>query len=335
VPTKISEFGGRMLTQRPRERRHDRRAIGKTALGRIVHRLYHEELPLLAAGVALFGLLSLMPALSALVSIYGLVASPADIRDQIAPLARIVPPAVVDVVTGQLAAAAAAPPKALGVTFVLSLALALFCAIGGLRSLMTAINIAHNRADTRSFVRRYAIAFALGIGTIVGVIVAVGLVVALPSALALLRIHADDAALVGALRWPSLVVLVMIGLAVVYRFAPVNPTHRTLPGVLLATFLWMVSSYALSIYVDRVADYNGLYGAFGGVMIVILWFYVTSFVIVLGAVLNEELEEARWRPGVVVEPAPTVIDPGSPEAIEAGLEPPPGDDVESYGGPVR
>jgi membrane protein len=296
----------------PRERRHGPRDIGKTALGRVVYRLYHEELPLLSAGVALFGVLSLMPALGAMISIYGLLSSPADIRDQIAPLARIVPSEVVGVIVTQLESAAAAPGQALGLTFATSVALALFSATSGVRSLMTAINIAHNRADTRPFLRRMSIAFAFGIGSIVSIMVAVGLIVLLPSALALLHLQADTAALVNVLRWPTLIILVVGALAVIYRALPVNPTHRALPGVLVATILWIASSYGLSIYVDRVAHSNALYGAFGGVMILILWFYLSSFVIVLGAVVNEELEQARWRPGVVVHAAPTTIDAEPP-----------------------
>jgi membrane protein len=281
-----SEFGPPAIgpvPPTPRERRRGGKDIGKTALARMWYRLYNEELPLLAAGVALFSILSLMPALASIVSIYGLVSSPADIAGQIAPLERFVPPEVFDVIASQLRAAAEAPSPALGLAFATSLALALFGAIGGLRALMTAINIAHNRADTRSFVRRMLIAIALGVGAIVGAAIAVGLLVLLPGAMRLLRIEADTALVVNALRWPALFVLVMGSLAVVYRFAPVNPTHRSWPGCVAATLLWMLSSYGLSVYVDRVADYNGLYGAFGGVMVLVLWFYVISFVVVLGA----------------------------------------------------
>lgn len=318
-----SEFGSLPPRSPPsaRERVRERRAIGKTALSRIWHRLYNEELPLLSAGVALFGLLSLMPALASIVSIYGLVASPADIEAQVAPLYRLMPPDVVRVIQGQLKAAAGAGSPTLGLAFVTSLALALFGAIGGLRSLMTAINIAHNRADTRSFVRRFLIAAALGVGATVAVSVAIGVFVFLPTALELLRIEADTQAVVNGLRWPAMFALVMGGLWVVYRIAPVNPTHRSLPGCLVGTLLWLASSWGLSVYVDRVADYNGLYGAFGGVMVVVLWFFVSSFAIVLGAVVNEEWEEAKWRPGTPLQPLePT---PGPPDPASAAV----GDDA--------
>ena len=323
-PPFASEFGKpeprpEPSRQSPRERRLGGTAIGKTALARIWHRLYHEELPLLAAGVALFGILSLMPALASLVSIYGLVSSPADIRDQIAPLARIIPPEVVGVVESQLVAAAAAPSQSLGLAFATSLGLALFGAIGGVRALMTAINIAHNRADTRSFLRRLLIAFVLGVGAIIVASVAVGLLVFLPSGLRMLRIEADTATVVTLLRWPALFLFVMGGLAVVYRVAPVNPTHRTLPGCVIATALWIASSYGLSYYVDNVAKYNALYGAFGGVMVVVMWFYVSSFIIVLGAVINEEWEEARWRPGTPL--VPLMPSPG-PAGADGGAAPP-------------
>jgi membrane protein len=202
---------------------------------------------------------------------------------------------VVAVIGGQLEKAAGSP--SLRFASMLSLALAVFGSTSGIKALMSALNIAHKRPETRSFVRRNLIAIALGLGGILAVVLAVGVVVFLPTALSILRVHADTAEMVNLVRWPAMFLLVMAGLAVLYRVAPVDPPHRILAGTAIATALWMVSSFLLSLYVDRVANYSGLYGAFGGVMIVILWFYVSSFVMMLGAVINEELDEARWQRG--------------------------------------
>jgi membrane protein len=290
--------------------RHPRRAgargVWRDALAGVWSRLVHDDLGLLAGGVAHFAVLSLMPALAVIVSLYSLASSPADIYQQVAPLGRVVPPEVVAVVAGQLEAAARAPGQALGLAVAISLGLSLFGTIGGIQALMTALNIAHKRPERRSFIRRTLIAFALGFGAVLAVIVAVALVVLLPIAMRLVRVEADTAAIVSLARWPALFVLVATGLAITYRVAPVDPTHRILAGTLVATVLWMAGSIALSLYVERIADYTGLYGAFGSVMIVLVWFYLSSFVILLGAVLNEELEEARWRRGIEgAPPRPT------------------------------
>ena len=277
----------------PRPRRSE--GIWKLALRRVWYRLQNDPLDILAGGVALFGVLSLMPGLAALISIYGLIASPSDIEAQVAPLARVVPPEVVSLVTSQLEAAATSSAPALGFAMAGSLLLALFSATGGLRALMSALNLAHNHPEKRSWLKRTLIAMALGVGGLFTVIVAVGLVVLLPTLLRVVRLDAHTESLVNVLRWPVLFALVMGAIAVLYRVGPVDPTRRIAAGAGVATVLWLIASVALSTYVDRIANYSGLYGAFGGALVVILWFYVSAFIILLGAVLNEELAEARWR----------------------------------------
>lgn len=283
----------RLRARPPRPRRSE--GVWKLALRRVWYRVQNDPLDILAGGVALFGVLSLMPGLAALISIYGLVASPSDIEAQVAPLARVVPPEVVSLVTSQLEAAATSSAPALGLATAGSLLLALFSATGGLRALMSALNLAHNHPETRSWLKRTLIAMALGIGGLFTVIVAVGLVVLLPAMLRVVRLDAHTESLVNVLRWPVLCALVMGGIAVLYRVGPVDPTRRIAAGAAVATLLWLIASVALSAYVDRVANYSGVYGAFGGALVVILWFYVSAFIILLGAVLNEELAEARWR----------------------------------------
>jgi membrane protein len=269
--------------------------VWRLALGRVVYRLINEDITIVAGGVALFAILSLMPAIAAIIAIYSLGSSPADIAAQVAPLERVVPPAVVTVVADQLRAAADTPAPTLGLATAFTLLLALVGAIGGVRSLMTALSMVHRKPDTRSFLRRTGIALALGLGAIITVVIAVGLIVVLPTVFRLVRLEADTEAIIAAARWPALLLLVMTGIAVLYKVGTLDPPRHALAGTVFAGIAWLASSYGLSLYVDRVANYNGLYGAFGGVMIVLLWFYVSSLVILIGAVINEELEEARWR----------------------------------------
>lgn len=285
----------------------------RLALGRVVYRLIHEDISIVAGGVALFAILSLMPAIASMVAIYSLVSSPADIAAQVAPLGRVVPPEVVTLVADQLRAAAGTPAPTLGLATAFSLALAVFGATGGVRSLMTALNMVHRTPDKRSFIRRSAIALALGLGAIVTVVIAVGLIVLLPTAFRLMRLHADTEAVIAAGRWPALLSLVMAGLAVLYRVGPSRPPRHLVGGTLFAGLAWLASSYGLSVYVEQVGDYNGVYGAFGGVMVVLLWFYVSSLVILIGAVINEEVEEARWRRDSEAAPPPPTPERYSPE----------------------
>ena len=139
---------------------------------------------------------------------------------------------------------------------------------------------------------------------LITVVIAVGLIVVLPTVFRLVRLEADTEAIINAARWPALLLLVMTGIAILYRVGTCPPPRRILGGTLFAGLAWLASSYGLSLYVDRVANYNGLYGAFGGVMIVLLWFYVSSLVILIGALINEEVAEARWRRGSARAPPP-------------------------------
>jgi membrane protein len=270
-------------------------AVWRLALGRVAYRLYNEDISIVAGGVALFAILSLMPAVASIVAFYSLLSSPADIAAQVAPLGRVVPPEVVTLVADQLRAAADTPAPTLGLATLFTLTLAIFGAIGGVRSLMTALSMVNRTPDKRSFVRRTAIALALGLGAIVTIVIAVGMILVLPTAFRLAHLEADTEAVINIARWPALLLLVMTGLAILYRVGASNPPRHLLGGTVFAGIAWLATSYGLSLYVENVADYNGLYGAFGGVMVVLLWFYVSSLVILIGAVINEEVEEARWR----------------------------------------
>jgi membrane protein len=287
-------------------------AVWRLALGRVGYRLYNEDISLVAGGVALFAILALMPAIATIIALYSLVSSPADIAAQVAPLGQVVPPAVVTVVTDQLEAAADTAGPTLGLATAFSLTLAIVGAIGGVRSLMSALSMVQHRPDPRSFVRRNSIALALGFGAIVTVVIAVGLIVVLPTVFHMVRLQADTEMIIAAARWPAMLLLVMTGIAILYRVGNYPRPRRILGGTLFAGLAWLASSYGLSLYVDHVANYNGLYGAFGGVMIILLWFYVSSLVILIGAVINEEVAEARWRRGSATAPPPPTPAPHSP-----------------------
>lgn len=270
-------------------------SIWAKALGGVWKRVVHDNLDILAGGVALFAILSFMPAIAATVAIYGLVADPADINAQVAPLAGVIPGDVMAVVTSQMTRAVQADEGSLSWAFALSLAIAVFSALGGARAVIQALNLVNRRTDSRSFLRQTGLAFLLSLGGIMAVIVAVSLVVVLPAVLQFVRLDADTQLLVTVGRWPALFLLVASGLAVFYRLAPDENTSRIVPGAIFATALWIVGSMLLSLYVSHVANYSA-YGAFGGVLVVVLWFYVSAFVVLLGATLNRELTLAANGP---------------------------------------
>jgi membrane protein len=320
-PARPESFDGELpaapAVARPMRRRRASEvwSIWVTALGCLWRRVVHDNLDILAGGVALFAILSFMPAIAATVAIYGVVADPADIHAQVAPLAGVVPRDVMAVVTNQMTKASGADDDALGWAFVLSLALALFSALGGARAVIQALNLVNRRDDTRSYLRQSGLALLLSLGGVMTVIVSVALVVVLPTVLHFVRLDADTELLVTLGRWPALFVLVASGLAVIYRFAPEENTSRIVPGAIFATALWILGSVLLSLYVTHVANYSA-YGAFGGVLVVVLWFYVSAFVVLLGAALNRELTLAANGSMADVQPGE------QPAAVDRRVEPP-------------
>ncbi|MDD7916347.1 YihY/virulence factor BrkB family protein [Actinomycetospora callitridis] len=261
----------------------------------IVRRAFAESsadnVSMLAGGVAFFGFLAIIPALIALVSLYGLVADPAQVAATIENLSSALPASARDLVVGQIASVVNAGTGSLTVGLVISVLAALFSASSGTQNLMAAINIAYDEDEGRSAVKLRALALALTVGAILFVVVAVALVAVAPVLLD--GLGTAGRILAQVVRWVLLVGLVVLGLAVVYRVAPDRDAPRfrwVTPGSVVATLLWVVGSVAFSLYVDNFGSYNKTYGALAGVVVFLLWLYLTSYIVLLGAEVNSEAE---------------------------------------------
>jgi membrane protein len=252
-----------------------------------------DKVPMMSAAVAFHSLLALVPALVAMVSIYGLVADPDDVDRQVDDWLGSAPTEVRELVASQLASITEDAGSAVGVGVVLGLLVALWSASSGMAHLVEAVNVAYDEEETRSWIARRLLAVALTLGATLFVVVSVGLIAVLPALL-------DDAGLgsagrlaAGALRWVGLLVGMMVALTVVYRYAPDrdNPRWRWVtPGAVVATAVWLVASAAFSIYTANFASYNETYGSLGAVVVVMLWLFLTALSVILGAEINAELE---------------------------------------------
>jgi membrane protein len=260
---------------------------------RTVHESKADGLPLLAAGVAFYALLALAPALTALAGLYGLAADPADAARHVSELLTTAPREVRDLVEEQLVSAAEQSQETAVAMVLVGTALALWAASSGLQHLISAINVAYDEEETRGFVRRRGLALALSVAAVLFMAVAVGVIALVPAALADTALGSSARLVIGILRWPALAAALAVGLAVVYRLAPDRDDARwswTAPGTLAATLLWVIGSAAFSLYVSSVGRYEETYGALGGVVVVMLWLFLTSFCVLLGAELNAESE---------------------------------------------
>ena len=257
-----------------------------------------DQVPLLAAGVAFFAFLSLFPALVALVMLYGLVADPQQVQRQIESFASALPSDAQTLLRDQMEALTSTSQQSLGVGLVIALAAALWSASGGVGQMMTAINTAYDEEETRGFVKRKALALLLTLGAIVFVVLALGLVAVLPAVLDALGLPPALRVGVEVLRWVGLVVVVSVALAVLYRLAPDRdaPKFRWVSvGAVIATLLWVIASVGFSLYVDNFGSYGKTYGALAGVVVLLLWLWITSYAVLLGAEANAEAEQQTGR----------------------------------------
>jgi membrane protein len=258
---------------------------------RTMKEVKQDQVPLLSAGVAFYLLLALFPAIIAGVSIYGLVADPTTVRDQIARLTETLSPETATLVGEQIRQVTSGAGGALGFATVLGILLALWSASSGMKALITGINMTYDETETRKFFKLRGLALGLTLGAMVLLAVALALIVGFPAVPdtwpAVLQWMA------AVLRFVLLAGLLVVGLAVLYRFAP----DRDQPkwtwvswGSGIATLLWVLASIGFSIYANAFGNYNKTYGALAGVIILMFWLFLSAFVVLLGAELNTEME---------------------------------------------
>jgi membrane protein len=265
---------------------------------RAAHDALLGEMPVLAAGTALFAILATVPTLAAVVGVYGLVADPNQIHGHLRGLQSVLPPEVVVFVGDQLERQAKRSSGELGLAVATSIIVAVYSARGAARALIAVLNRAYRVRERRHALHKLLVSLGMAGATLVGLMLMFGVVVALPGIVALL--HLRGMGLVGWLRWPCLMAILYAALVLLYRFGP-SPrplgTERHLwPGALTATLLLVLVSWGLSQWVERVSNYELFYGAFGSVVVVLLWFYLSTIALVLGGFVNAELERYAGAP---------------------------------------
>jgi membrane protein len=263
-----------------------------------------DNITALAAGAAFQSLLSLFPTLTAVVSLYGLVADPNMVERQITAMQGVLPPQAVKLIATWLQALVEGQATRFGVGLIVSVLLAFWSMWSATAMLMTAVNICYGEEEKRGFNLH---TLALDAGLALFGIAALALVAVLPATLALLPVSDAWGDMLGLVRWPILAGIVAFALAIVYRYAPdrAEPKWQWISwGSITATALWILGSLAFTTYVSKVGSYDKTYGSLGAVIILLLWFYLSAYVILAGAELNAEIERQTTRAG-----APSSVDP--------------------------
>ncbi len=266
-----------------------------------------DNMPIIAGGVAFFGFLSIFPALIALVSLYGLVATPETVARQIEDLSAQLPDSAADLIGEQLRAIVANSGSALSISLVISILAALWSASGGVGNLVTAINLAYDEVEARNFVKLKLLSLGLTLGAVFFVLVTFGLVAIVPAVIEALPLGIVGTVLAQVARWALLLGVFAGSLAVLYRVAPDRDSPRfswVSLGAVIVTVIWAAVSVAFAVYVDNFGSYDKTYGAIAGVIVLMLWLYLTCYLVLLGAEINSEAEHQTAHDTTTGEPQP-------------------------------
>ena len=246
-----------------------------------------------AGGVVFFGLLAVFPAITALVSSYGLFADNSTIGANLQALSLMLPEGSFQIVQDQVARVLAKGNTALGATFLLGLALALWSANAGVKAVIDALNAAYEARETRSFIRLNLLSLTFTTAAIMALMLMVSAVVAFPLALDHVGLAPDTQLVLGLIRWPLLFAVLWIALALLYRFGPSRPPRPwrwLIVGATVAALLWIGGSALLSRYLSDFADYDATYGSLGAAIGFMMWMWMSASIVLLGAELNSEIE---------------------------------------------
>ena len=266
-----------------------------------------DRVSLVAAGCAFYGTLALFPAIWMLVSIYGLIFDPATVEPQLIVLRDLLPPTAYQLIADRVHALVTQPPSTLGFHLALGAGVALWSSASGVKSIITALNLAYEERERRSFFRYQLTMLAMTLCAILSAVIGLAVLVGMPAVLGFLGLPPGQKLLVRYASFLMLLLGILVALSLLYRYGPCRRSpkwHWVTPGSMLATVLWISASALFSWYVGTFATYDATYGPLGTVVGVMMWFYVTAYAVLLGAELNAELELQTVRDSTHGPPRP-------------------------------
>lgn len=265
----------------------------RDVLLRVAHRLSRDNVTLVAGGIAFNALFALFPLMIVTVSVYGLVASPADMTRELQQFITVLPPQAAHILSTEMTSLAGRHSFTLGVGALVSGAFTLYSSIQGTWALTLATNIAYHQEERRGYLKLMGLALLFTVAGVIGLLVVLALAVVVPLVLKVLPLGAVATITGLVLRWVLLWGFAVLALALLYRYAPCreNPKWRWVSwGSAAAATLWLAASVLFSLYVRDFGNYGATYGALGGAVLLLMWFYLGAFAVLLGAELDAEME---------------------------------------------
>lgn len=264
------------------------RIVSATALS-----LVSDRGSIAAAGCAFYATLALFPAISMLVSVYGLVFDREAIEQQLRLLHGLLPGAAYDLISGRVHDLVTQPTAQLGLRLIISFLVTFWSANTGTKSLLSALNVAYDVNEERSFLNFQGVTLGLTLSAIIVVVLGIAVLVFVPVVIDDIGLGADSAQLIHAVGLMMLVLFAAISIYVLYRIGPARKhrrRQRLLPGVFTATALWLAASGGLNFYIANLTNLGATYGSIAAVIGIMLWFYLTAYAVLVGAELNAQLE---------------------------------------------
>jgi membrane protein len=277
----------------------------RTVLKRAFAFMSTDRVTLTAAGVSYYTLLALFPALAALVSVYGLITNANSLSAHLDTLAGIVPESILGFISGELNRLIQNSPGRLGISAAVSLLVALWSANGGVKSMFWAMNMAYDTEEQRSFIKLNLITLAFTLAAMVVFVVVINALVVIPLLVGALELGALGSLLGTVIPGAIAFVMVYAAIAVVYRFGPSRPPagwRWITPGAVAAAIVWLIASVGFSFYLSNFSNYDATYGTLGTAIGLLIWLYISAFIVIVGADVNAELEKqamdgAKAAPG--------------------------------------
>ena len=288
-------------------------ALWWRAVQHVLHLMDEKNLGLIAAGVAFYAILAVFPGLAATIALWGIIGDPALALEQLEEFRAVIPADVYRLLAGQLVKLATTDGLTLGWASVLSFGFALWSARAGVAALMRGLNAIYD-APNRTGLSQYVRALMLT-GSLIGVLlVAMACIVVLPVVLAFVPLGPWAGFGIEVLRWVVGISVLLIGFAVIYRLGPNLTGQRPKlisPGAVFAAIGWIAASVGFSIYLRNFGTYNEVYGSIGAVIVMLMWLFISAYLVLLGGALNAELARARRAKLSIPEPSATSTPSGS------------------------
>jgi membrane protein len=256
--------------------------------------------------VTFFLLLAIFPALAAFVSVYGLFLDLGRVERQLDQMAAILPREAVGLIGGQMVRLANRPGSTLGAAFVGSTLASIWSANAGMKALFDGLNVAYGETEKRPFLHRTLVSYAATLSVVVFLVVVVAMTVAAPIALHAFGLHGLRLWW-APLRWLIVYVIAALAFTLIYRFGPSRAPARwrwVYCGGALAALVWLVGSLVFSTYIDTFTALGVTYGSLGAMVALMLWLWFSLMVVLIGAVLNAEIEHQTAHDTTTGEPEP-------------------------------